>query len=56
MLVFSSVGPANTDIKCYVFSVSNVVSSSKYSNFRIVSAGYSGNSLTDKSFPTVTGT
>ena len=47
MLVFSSVGPANTDIKCYVFSVSSVVSSS---------AGYSGNSLTDKSFPTVTGT
>ena len=56
MLVFSSVGPANTDIKCYAFSVSSVVSSSKYSNFRIVSAGYRGNSLTDKSFPTVTGT
>ena len=56
MLVFSSVGPANTDIKCYVFSVTSIVSSSTYSNFRIVSACYSGNLLTDKSFPTVTAT
>ena len=56
MLVFSSVGPTNTDIKCLVFSVSSVVSSSKYSNLKVVSAAYSGNSLTDKSFPTVTGT
>ena len=56
MQLLSSVGPANTDIKCYVFSVSSVVSSRKYSNLKIVSAGYSGNSLTDKSFPSVTGT
>ena len=56
MVVSSFVGTANTDIKSYVVSVSRVVSSIDYSSLKIVSAGYSGNSLTNKSFPAVTGT